>query len=261
MENQLLKNKNVLIFGAKGALGKQVTQTIKNSGANIYLSDSNVADDLEKSQLGDIRKLNTLDESQIADYFQWFIDNKVKIDVVINLCSSNHSEFKHGEPSVMLNSEQFLTAFKTHTVPQFLTAKAAFGIMSQQKSGVIIFITSTLAKVGAPFSASLTASHAATEGLVKSLANEFGQFGIRVIGVRSGAMIDTPTIDYTFETLGKTIGIPKEKVIEMVAGERTSLKRTTTTKETANVIAFAASDLASYMSGTIINQSGGEILE
>ena len=260
MKNQILENKNALIFGAKGALGQQVAKVFKENGANIYLSDINV-NSIEASVLGEIRKVDTLDENEVNNYFSWFDREHIDIDIVINLSASDPSEYNHGKPALDVSLEQFLIPLKTTTANQFVTAKAAFPIMSKQKKGVIIFITSTLSKVGSPWSAALTASHAATEGLVKSLANEWGPDGIRVIGVRSEAMPDTPTIDYTFTTMGANMGLNKNEMQGFIEQQKTALKRLPSSKETAQVVVLAASDFAGYMTGTILNHSGGHILE
>ncbi len=260
MKNQLLENKNALIFGAKGALGKQVAKVFKDYGANIFLSDINV-EGIESSDLGEVRKVDTLNEDEVNGYFSWFDRENVPVDIVINLSASKPAEYNHGKPALDVTLEQFLIPLKTTTANQFVTAKTAFPIMAKQKSGVIIFITSTLSKVGSPWSAALTASHAATEGLVKSLANEWGAEGIRVIGVRSEAMPDSPTIDYTFTTMGANMGLSRKEMQGFIEQQKTALKKLPSTHDTAKAIVLAASDLAGYMTGTILNHSGGHILE
>ena len=260
MKNQLLENKNALVFGAKGALGRQVAKAFKESGANIYLSDINV-EGIESSDLGEIRRVDTLNEEEVNGYFSWFDRENVPVDIVINLSASNPAEYNHGKPALDVSLEQFLIPLKTTTANQFVTAKAAFPLMLKQNSGVIIFITSTLAKVGSPWSAALTASHAATEGLVKSLANEWGAESVRVLGVRSEAMPDSPTIDYTFETMGANMGMSRDEMQGFIEQQKTALKRLPSTAETADVIVLAASELAGYMTGTMLNHSGGHILE
>jgi NAD(P)-dependent dehydrogenase (short-subunit alcohol dehydrogenase family) len=260
MNNQLLENKNALVFGAKGATGRKVAEALKENGAKLFLSDINV-DGIEQSDLGEIRKLDTLNEKDVSQYFNWFEKENVPVDIVINLSATNPSEYNHGKPAIDVSLEQFMIPLKTSTACQFLTAKAAYPIMAKQKSGVIIFITSTLSKVGSPFCTALTASHAATEGIVKSLANEWGTDGIRVIGVRSEAMPDTPTIDYTFSTMGANMGMSRSEMQEHVEQNKTALKKLPSTKDTANVVVLAASDLANYMTGTIFNQSVGHVLE
>lgn len=260
MKSQLLENKNALIFGAKGATGIKVAEALKEHGAKVFLSDINV-DGIEQSDLGEIRELDTLNEADVQRYFSWFEKENVSVDIVINLSTSNPADYNHGKPAIDVSLEQFMIPLKTTTASQFVTAKAAHSIMTKQKSGVIIFITSTLAKVGSPWSPALTASHAATEGLLKSLANEWGSEGIRVIGVRSEAMPDSPTIDYTFTTMGANMGMSRDEMQGFIEQNKTALKRLPSTKETANVVVLAASNLAGYMSGTILNNSGGHILE
>ncbi len=260
MNNHLLQDKNALIFGAKGALGQQVAKAFKEQGANIYLSDLNV-EGVESSEVGEIRKVDTLNEKEVEQYFSWFTQENVPVDIVINLSASNPAEYNHGKPALDVSLDQFLIPLKTTTANQFVTAKAAYPIMAKQKKGVIIFITSTLAKVGSPWSAALTASHAATEGLVKSLATEWGGDGVRVIGVRSEAMPDSPTIDYTFTTMGANMGLSRDEMQGFIEQQKTALKRLPSTRETADTVVLAASELAGYMTGTMLNHSGGHILE
>ncbi|MBK8956804.1 MAG: SDR family oxidoreductase [Saprospiraceae bacterium] len=261
MKNQLLQNKTALIFGAKGALGTAVAKAFKESGANIYLSDINVKNEVEENSLAPIRKLDTLNEKSVQQYFDWFKGENISIDIVVNLSSSNPAEYNHGKPASEVSLDQFLIPLKNNTASQFITAKVAQSVMSLQKNGVIIFVTSSLSKVGSPWSAALTSSHAATEGLLKSLASEWGPLGIRVLGVRSEAMPDSPAIDYTFKAMGSNIGLSGVEMQGFIEQQKTALKRLPTTHETANVIVLAASDMASYMTGTIINHSGGHILE
>ncbi len=260
MKNQLLQGKNAIIFGANGALGAKVAKAFEESGASVYLSDINPRKTASSTN-AEIRKVDTLNEKEVNEYFSWFEREDIAVDIVINLSASNPAEYNHGKPALEVSLEQFLIPLKTTTANQFVTAKAAFPIMAKQKSGVIIFITSTLAKVGSAWCTALTASHAATEGLVRSLASEWGPEGVRVIGLRSEAMPDSPTIDYTFKTMGANIGLSRDEMQEFVEQQKTALKRLPSTKETAEAIVLAASSLAGYMTGTTLNHSGGHILD
>lgn len=261
MKTELFKNKNVLIFGVKGAIGKEVALSFKEHGANIYMSDINVEGETETSDLGIVRKLDVLNEEQVEQYFGWFASEDVSVDVVVNLSSSDPSEYNHGKPAIDVSLDQFMIPLKNNTASQFITAKYAYPLMAKQKSGVVVFVTSTLAKVGSPWSAALTSSHAATEGLLKSLATEWGSEGIKVIGVRSEAMPESPAIDYTFTAMGANMGMSKEEMQGYIEQQKTALKRLPTIKETALLIVVSASPLTPYMTGTVLNNSGGHILE
>ncbi|MEM9818300.1 MAG: SDR family oxidoreductase [Cyanobacteria bacterium P01_D01_bin.6] len=261
MRNHLLANKTAVIFGAGGNLGQQVVKAYVEQGANVFASSLNVASVSKLSGTKDVQKVDTLNEGEVQTYLEAIAAETSTLDIVTNLSGSNPAEYNHGKPAVEVSLEQFLLPQKTATASQFVTAKAAHKHMAHQKNGVIIFITSTLAKVGSPWSPALTASHAATEGLLKSLANEWGPEGIRVIGVRSEAMPESPTINYTFTEMGKNLGLTRVEMQAFIEQNKTALKRLPSAQETAGVMVLAASDLAAYMTGTVLNHSGGHVLE
>lgn len=183
MNNNLLANKTAVIFGAGGHLGQQVTQAYAEQGANAFASSLNGVSVSEQSDVKEVKQVDALNEDEVQTYLDAVVAETGTLDIVTNLSGSNPADFNHGKPAVDVSLEQFLIPQKTATATQFVTAKAAYKHMAHQNKGVIIFITSTLSKVGSPLSPALSASHAATEGLLKSLANEWGPDGIRVIGV------------------------------------------------------------------------------
>jgi NAD(P)-dependent dehydrogenase (short-subunit alcohol dehydrogenase family) len=64
----------------------------------------------------------------------------------------------------------------------------------------------------------------------------------------------------TFKLGGQALGLPKEKMEEMVTS-RSLLRRSPTVAETAKLIAFLASDAAASLTGAIVNSSGGQVLD
>lgn len=258
MENNLLKNKTAVVFGAGGNLGKQVTRAFAGQGATVFASDID-----EKSLLTltgvTSNVVDALDEMAVEAYLEKVSAQAGQLDILINLSGSDPAVYNHGRPATEVSLEQLLVPMKTATGTQFITAKAAHRFMAAQQNGVIIFITSTLSKIAPAWTTALTASHAATEAMAMSLATEWGPEGIRVIGVRSEAMTESPTIDYTFTTMGKNIGLSREEMQGWVE-EKVPLRRLTKADETAKAIVLAASDLAGFMTGTFLNHSGGHIL-
>jgi NAD(P)-dependent dehydrogenase (short-subunit alcohol dehydrogenase family) len=261
VENQLLIGKTAVIFGAGGGLGRQVAQRFADMGATVHASNRTLEKMAGLTNMYQTRAIDALDEMAVENFLDEVVEISGRIDIAVNLVATDHAAFNHGKPATEVSLDQFLIPARLITGSQFITAKAAYKHMARQKSGVIVFITSTLAKVGSPWSTAMAASHAATEGLVKSLATEWGADGVRVVGVRSEAMPDTPTIDYTFTAMGRNIGLSRDEMQSFVEQNKTALKRLPSTRETADVLAFAASDMAGYMTGTMLNQSGGHILE
>ncbi len=258
MENNLLKNKTAVVFGAGGNLGRQVVKAFAEQGATVFASDID-----EKSLLPltgvTSHVVDALDERAVEHYLEKIAAQTGQLDVVINLAGSDPAAYNHGKPASDVSLDQLLIPMKTATGTQFITAKVAHRFMATQGKGTIIFITSTLSKIAPAWTTALTASHAATEALAMSLATEWGPEGIRVIGVRSEAMTESPTIDYTFTTMGQNIGLSRQEMQGWVE-EKVPLRRLTKGHETAQAIVLAASDLAGFMTGTFLNHSGGHVL-
>ncbi len=261
MENQLLKGKVAIVFGASGNLGRQTAKVFVENGANVHVSDIDTVGLKGLEGFKSIETVDALDEVGIDAYMQKIVDIEGKIDIVVNLSGSDPRDYNHGKPAMEVSLDQFLIPMKTATATQFITAKSAYRHMSKQKAGVILFITSTLSKVGSPWSPALSASHAATEGLVKCLASEWSADGVRIIGVMSEAMPESPVIDYTYTEMGKNLGLSKDEMQGFIEQNKTVMKRLPSATETAGIFALAASDLASYMTGTILNHSGGHVLQ
>ena len=260
MQTQLLDNKTAVIFGAGGNLGKQVVKAFIQHGAKVFISDIDKQSMLHEHGVEDIQKVDALNETEVNDYLDSITKDGLKIDVLINLSGSKPEEYNHGKPAMEVSLEQFLIPMKTATGTQFITAKAGYKHMQKQKRGVILFITSTLSKISPPWTTALSVAHAATEGLVRTLANEWGPDGVRVVGIRSEAMTESPTIKYTFTVMGANIGLSREEMQKSVE-ENVPLRRLTSGLETANVAVLAASDLAGFMTGAILNHSGGHVLD
>ena len=96
---------------------------------------------------------------------------------------------------------------------------------------------------------------------MRSLAHEYGPSGVRVLGVRSEAMPDSPTIEYTFATMGANIGLSFDRMKDFIEQNKTALKKLPLAEDTAGVFAFAASDMAGFMAGTMLNNSAGHIVD
>jgi enoyl-[acyl-carrier-protein] reductase (NADH) len=98
------------------------------------------------------------------------------------------------------------------------------------------------------------------ESLARCLAVDLGPSGVRVVGIRTAAMVDTRTIQQSAERLARKQSVPRDEVLERFA-QATLLKRPMIADDTARLAAFLASDGARVMTGTIVNASSGSHLD
>jgi NAD(P)-dependent dehydrogenase (short-subunit alcohol dehydrogenase family) len=119
-------------------------------------------------------------------------------------------------------------------------------VMQSQGSGVIVNISSTLGRKGAPNASLYTGSKHAVEGMTKSAALEAAAYGVRVNAVAPGP-VETGMLNRFAGTAERKTG--------MLAN--VPLKRAGTPDEVAQAIVFVASDKASFITGQIIGVDGG----
>jgi 3-oxoacyl-[acyl-carrier protein] reductase len=137
-----------------------------------------------------------------------------------------------------------------HLRGAFLCARAAQAAMVEQRYGRIVSVSSTSA-LGNRGQANYAAAKAGIQGLTRTLAIELGQFGITANAVAPG-FIDTDMTRATAERMGITTD-----QFQTAVSQRIALRRIGQPDEVANVIAFLASEDASYVSGQVIYIAGG----
>ena len=156
-----------------------------------------------------------------------------------------------GRPSVAPAEDLDLDAWRAvidlNLTAPFLCAQRAGRIMLAKGKGVIINVGSVFSRLGMPGRVAYAASKHGLDGLTATLGAEWGPRGVRVVSVNAG---------YTATGLvqrAMSIGGFSEGDI----ARRTPLGRLATPEEIAEVIAFVASDAASYVNGTHIYVDGG----
>ena len=266
-QNGILHGKTALIFGAGGAIGSTVATTFAREGATLFLSGrhidsvNKIAEQIKSSGYDAASDLvDAVNEDKVNKYFEKVFKKTGKIDIVFNAIGSRLDGAIHVMPSTETSLETFKMYLNNMVLSQFLTSRVAAKYMQKQSKGSIVLMTATPSRGVAPFLPGACAGHAAIDGLARCLALEFGAMGIRVNAVMSGGMQETPNIQEVIKGMAKLVGAPVEALMQQVK-EKSILKRTSTLKETAEVVTFIASDKASSITGAIINASCGEVLD
>ena len=260
----MLKDKIAVIYGAGGGIGGAVAHAFASEGAKLFLTgrrrssvEAVAKDIVSAGGSAEAAEFDALDEQAVDKHLQYVIDMAGRVDISFNAVGIPNAKIL-GVPLVELDAEHFSLPITTYTRSYFLTARLAARRMLANKSGVIMTVTAVHSREGIPLVGGYGPALAAKEALTRDLSAELAPHGIRVVGLRPYAMPETGTIKDAFEPRAKATGMTWEQFQEMLAS-RTHPRRLMRLEEMANVAAFMASDLASGMTGTIVNLTMGRL--
>ncbi len=253
----LLKSKIALIHGGGGAVGSAVAKTFAREGAKVFLSGRNagpveaVAESIIAAG-GDAESssVDALDEDAVEQHAARIVSKAGRIDVVLNAIGFRTVQ---GIPLTEISCDNFTTPIATWTKTQFLTARAVARYMVQRRSGVILMLSASPARLAIASTGGFGVACAAVEGLSRTLAAELSPQGVRVVCLRPHRIGDTLGQDADFAMA------PAEfrRLIENM----TLLKRLPTLSEVAKTAAFLASDDAAAITGAVANLTCGMFVD
>jgi 3-oxoacyl-[acyl-carrier protein] reductase len=249
----LLKGKVAVIYGAGGAIGSAVARTFAREGASVFLSGRNLVpveavakDIIAAGGRAEAARVDALDEHAVEQNTVSVARKTGRIDVVLNAIGFRAVQ---GVALIDLGREDFSFPIVTWTTTQFLTARAAARHMVQKRSGVILTLSASPARLAIASTGGFGVACAAIEGLSRTLAAELSPHGVRVVCLRPHRIGDT---------LGPEPDFPMGRdEFRNLLESMTLLKRLPTLDDVANTAAFLASDKAAAVSGAVANLTCG----
>ena len=246
---KMLDQKNAVITGAGGGIGMASVKCFAANGANIWACEFRQNPQTE-ARWAEIAAeygiwiqpvyFDVTDEEQVKEAVKQIRSKKVPVDVLANVAgiAADSTSFH------MTGMDKMKKVFEVNFFALTLLTQYISRLMLRQQSGSIVNVASIAGIDGDPAQYEYAASKAAVIGGTKKLAREFAPNGIRVNAVAPG-MTET------------SMGAQIEDDLKQEILSKIMMKRMGRPEEIANVIAFLASDCASYMTGQVIRVDGG----
>jgi NAD(P)-dependent dehydrogenase (short-subunit alcohol dehydrogenase family) len=251
-----LDGRVAVVTGAAGVIGIAAMRLLAERGARIVAVDCRQWDvqaaigNLPAAAQGLAVAADVTREDEVAAYVRAATEKFGTIDVFYN----NAGVEGEITPITKYSLEAFRRVIDVNVVGVFLGLKHVLPVMLKQNKGSIINTASIAGLIGSPDIAAYTASKHAVIGLTKSAALECTATGVRVNCVCPG-LIDSRMLSAIIE--GRNPGkapVASDKIVERIPARRLGLA-----SEVASIVAFLASDEASYVSGSAYTIDGGRV--
>jgi 3-oxoacyl-[acyl-carrier protein] reductase len=238
--------KTAIITGAGRGIGAEIALRLASDGFNVALNDLNaeaLAETAEKCRKHGIEaECYTADVSSHDDCEAMVKSIKARfgtIDVLVN----NAGITRDGLLARM-SEENYDLVIAVNQKSIFNMMKHCCAVMMKQRSGRVINVSSVAGLHGNAGQFNYSASKAAVIGMTKSAAKEFGARGIAVNAIAPG-FIQTPMTDALTDE-------QKAAILNLIA-----MKRYGTVDEIAGLVSFLAGKDSAYITGQVIEISGG----
>ncbi|MEA2383194.1 MAG: 2-hydroxycyclohexanecarboxyl-CoA dehydrogenase [Solirubrobacteraceae bacterium] len=243
-----LEGRTALVTGGAGGIGAATAQRLAAEGARVAVGDIDL--DAARTVAADIDGLATAldvtDTASVGRAVAQTADALGPVDVLVNNAGTDRfAYFVHTDEQLW----DFVLGVNLRGV--LACTHAVLPAMHDRRGGIIVNVASEAGRVGSQGSATYSAAKAGVIGFTKAIARESARFGVRCNAVAPGP-IETPLLNSAETQLGELGARLKQAMIDA-----TAVRRIGEPDEVAAVIAFLASDDASYVTGQTLNVSGG----
>lgn len=236
-----------LVTGGSRGIGRAIAQTLAKDGFQVLLTYVSRPDEAEETveairQAGGVAQavaLNVGDAEAVAAFFAEQVKDKILLAALVNNAGITKDGFL-----VRMKDEDFDRVLNINLRGAFLCTREAAKIMSRNRYGRIVNISSVVGQMGNAGQINYAAAKAGLLGLTKSCAKELAARNITVNAVAPG-----------FIETDMTAGLADD--VRAAYAEAIPLKRMGTAQEIADAVSFLASDKAAYITGQVLGVNGG----
>lgn len=249
-----MSGKKVIITGAAHGIGRAIALLLAGRGCDIGMLEIDVdaarkvADEI--NQMGRkavVEPCDVTQAGQVKTAAEKLLAALGQCDILVN----NAGICRMGELLTM-DETDWRALFAVNVDGVFNVTRAVAPYMVTRGQGAIVNLSSWMGKSGHPGYGAYCATKFAIIGLTQTLALELGPKGVRVNAVAPGLIVNTVMRDEA-ESYMKERGMP----MAVDRAKTIPLRRSGTPEDIAHAVAFLASDQASYMTGEVVNVTGG----
>lgn len=245
-----LRGKVAIVTGAGRGIGREIAATLAREGVKTVGSDvgPDCVENLTKEFRdngweGAARLCDVRDSRQVRALVAAVVEEFGRIDILVN-----NAGVALSGPVETLTEEAWDLNHDVNLKGTFLMCQAVIPVMKRQRAGRILNAASFAAIVPSAGSAAYASSKAGVHYFTRVLAGELGPWDITVNCYAPG-MIPTQ--------MNRFADAPPERQQRLL--DTLTLRRWGQKREIAHLVCFLASDLASYITGTMIDVSGGKL--
>src|SRR5689334_3263850 len=244
----LLDGRTAVVTGGAQGLGLAIARRFVDEGARVVLGDVNLeatqaaADSLGGADVARAVRCDVTSSEQVEALIAAAVEQFGGLDVMVN-----NAGITRDATMRKMTEEQFDQVINVHLKGTWNGTRLAAAIMRENKRGAIINMSSVSGKVGMVGQTNYSAAKAGIVGLTKAAAKELAHVGVRVNAIAPGLIRSAMT-----EAMPQRIWHQNEAEVPM--------GRAGGPDEVAKVALFLASDLSSYMTGTVMEVTGGRFM-
>lgn len=235
-----LTGKTALVTGASRGIGEAIARRLGETGAHVLVAARSVDRVNEiASEIGNATGVELdISADDVRDRISALLKER-PIDILVNNAGITDDDL-----FIRMKPEAWTNVLRTNLDSAFHITQEIVKKMIRARWGRVINISSVVGLMGNPGQVNYASSKAALIGFTKSLALEIGSRNITVNAIAPGYIQTSMTDALGDEARGKLT-------------ERIALKRLGTVDDIAHATVFLASEEASYITGTVVNVSGG----